>query len=79
MEGSELVRRPVIVYWSWLFLGLALIAGLMGLSGYAGTATALSYVVFLLFFVAYLVSVFVGRRRRWLNKRMVPRIVLHVG
>ncbi len=50
---------------------------MMGL--YAGTSTALSYVVFPVFFVAYLVSVFVGRRRRRLNRRMVPRIVFHVG
>jgi uncharacterized membrane protein YtjA (UPF0391 family) len=59
MEG---VRRPLIVYWSWVFLGLSLVALLMGLSGFAGTATALSYLVFLLFFMAYLVSFFVGRR-----------------
>ena len=78
METRTVMQRP-ITYWSWLFLGLALIAGIMGLSGFAGTATALSYVVFLLFFVAYLVSVFVGRKRRRANKRTVPRIVLHVG
>jgi uncharacterized membrane protein YtjA (UPF0391 family) len=58
----DAVRRPVIVYWSWAFLGLALLAGILGLSGFAGTATALSYVLFLVFFVAYLVSFFVGRR-----------------
>jgi len=56
------VRRPVIVYWSWTFLGLALVVGMLGLSGLAGNATALSYVLFLLFFVAYLVSFFIGRR-----------------
>jgi len=74
-------RQPVLLHQpvTSMFLGLALIAGIMGLSGFAGTATALSYVVFMLFFVAYLVSVFVGRRRRRLNKRMVPRIDLHVG
>ncbi len=56
------MRRPFIVYWSWVFLGLAAVALFMGLSGFAGTATTLSYVVFLLFFIAYLVSFFVGRR-----------------
>lgn len=55
-------RKPVIVYWSWVFLGLALVAGVLGLSGLAGAATALSYVLFLLFFVAYLLSFFIGRR-----------------
>ena len=55
-------HRPIIVYWSWVFLSLAFVAGLLGLSGLAGTATALSYVLFLLFFVAYLVSFFIGRR-----------------
>lgn len=59
---EELVRRPVIVYWSWVFLGLALVAGVLALSGIVGTATGLSYVLFLLFFVAYLVSFFIGRR-----------------
>ena len=62
MGNMNVMQRPVIVYWSWVFLGLALIAGIMGLSGYAGTATALSYVVFLVFFVAYLISFFIGRR-----------------
>ena len=55
-------RKPVVVYWSWVFLGLALVAGLLGLSGLAGTATILSYVLFLLFFIAYLISFFICRR-----------------
>ena len=58
----DVMRRPVIVYWSWVFLGLSFVALLASLSGFAGTATTLSYVVFLLFFIAYLVSFFVGRR-----------------
>jgi uncharacterized membrane protein YtjA (UPF0391 family) len=58
----DVMRRPVIVYWSWVFLGLSFIALIASLSGFAGTATTLSYVVFLLFFIAYLVSFFVGRR-----------------
>lgn len=62
MGNTNTLLRPVIVYWSWVFLALAIIAGIMGLSGFAGTATALSYMVFLLFFVAYLISFFVGRR-----------------
>ncbi|MGC3976104.1 MAG: DUF1328 domain-containing protein [Nitrospira sp.] len=61
MGNSSVMQRPMIVYWSWVFLALALIAGVMGLSGLAGTATALSYVVFLLFFVAYLISFVVGK------------------
>lgn len=55
-------RRPVLVYWSWVFLGLALVAGFMGISGFAGAATIVSYVLFLVFFVAYLISFFIGRR-----------------
>lgn len=62
MEGSEIVRRPVVVYWSWVFLALAVVAGGLGLSGIAGAATGMSYVLFLLFFVAYLISFFIGRR-----------------
>ncbi len=59
---KDLGRRRVIVYWSWVFLGLALVAALLGLSGLAATATGLSDVLFLLFFVAYLVSLFIGGR-----------------
>lgn len=55
----DVMRRPVIAYWSWVFLGLALVAGILGFSG---AATTMSYVLFLVFFVAYLVSFFVGRR-----------------
>ena len=62
MDEREVMQRPVNVYWSWVFLGLAVVAGVMGLTGLAGTATALSYVVFLVFFIAYLISFFVGRR-----------------
>lgn len=62
MSSINVMHRPLIVYWSWVFLGLAVIAGGLGLSGVAGTATALSYVVFLVFFVAYVISVFVGRK-----------------
>ncbi|MEP7153675.1 MAG: DUF1328 family protein, partial [Nitrospira sp.] len=47
------MRRPVVVYWSWVFLALAVVAGGLGLSGVAGAATGMSYVLFLLFFVAY--------------------------
>lgn len=61
-ERNVMQQRPFVVYWSWVFLGLAIVAGVFGLSGLAGTATALSYVVFLVFFVAYLISFFVGRR-----------------
>ncbi len=56
-----MARRPTIVYWSWVFLALAVVAGVLALSGVAG-ATGFSYVLFILFFVAYLVSFFVGRR-----------------
>ena len=55
-------RRPVLIYWSWVFLGLALVAGVMGLSGLAGSGTIIAYVLFLFFFTAYLISFFVGRR-----------------
>lgn len=62
MGTTNVMQRSVIVYWSWVFLGLAVIAGVMALTGLAGTATTLSYVVFLVFFVAYLISFLVGRR-----------------
>lgn len=61
-SGKDLMRRPGLVYWSWVFLFLALVAVVLALSGIAGTATGLSYVVFVLFFLAYLVNFFIGRR-----------------
>lgn len=41
---------------------LAAVAGVLAFSGIAGTATGLAYALFLLFFLAYIVSFFIGRR-----------------
>ncbi len=54
------VRRPLLAYWSWVFLLLAIVACVLALSGIAGTSTSLAYVLFVLFFLAYLVSFFIG-------------------
>ena len=56
------MQRPLLVYWSWTFLVLATVAGVLAFSGIAGTATGLAYALFLLFFLAYIVSFFIGRR-----------------
>lgn len=79
MRHMNVMQRPGVFSWSWVFLGLAIISGIVVFSGYEGTATALSYGMFFLFFAAYLLSLFVGRKRRRANKRTVPRIVLNVG
>lgn len=58
------VRRPLLVYWSWVLLLLAIVAGVLALSGIAGTSTSLAYVLFVLFFLAHLVSLLSGEDRR---------------
>ncbi|MGE0644464.1 MAG: DUF1328 domain-containing protein [Nitrospira sp.] len=56
------MRRPPSVYWPWVFLGLGALAITLALTGVAGSGTGIAYVLFILLFVAYLVSFFRGRR-----------------
>ncbi len=56
------MRRPRFVYWPWVFLGLGTVAITLALTGVAGSATGIAYVLFIMFFLAYLVSFFRGRR-----------------
>ncbi|NGZ95730.1 MAG: DUF1328 domain-containing protein [Nitrospira sp. WS110] len=57
------MRRPLLLYWSWVFLGLSIVAITLALTDLAGSATGIAYVVFIIFFVAYLGSIFWSRRR----------------
>ena len=48
--------------YSWLFLVIALIAGLFGFGVIASTAAGLAKFLFLLFLVMFVGSIIVGRR-----------------
>jgi uncharacterized membrane protein YtjA (UPF0391 family) len=56
------MRRPILVYWSWVFFSLSVVAITLALTDVAGSATGTAYVLFIIFFLAYLVSFFWGRR-----------------
>ncbi|QPD04557.1 MAG: hypothetical protein Nkreftii_002331 [Candidatus Nitrospira kreftii] len=56
------MRRPLLIYWSWVFLGLSVVAIALALTDVAGSRTGMAYVLFIIFFLAYLVSFFWGRR-----------------
>lgn len=48
--------------WALTFLVVALIAGLLGLFGLAGMAASIAKILFFIFLVAFVVSLFTGRR-----------------
>ena len=48
--------------WSVFFLVIALAAGFLGFSSIAGTAAVIAKLLFGVFLVLFLVSLFVGRR-----------------
>jgi uncharacterized membrane protein YtjA (UPF0391 family) len=53
-----------MLYWALLFLVVALCAGLLGFGGIASTATGIAQILFFVFLVLFLVSLFRGYTRR---------------
>ena len=51
-----------MLYYSVVFLVIALIAGVLGFGVIAGTAASIAKVLFFVFLVIFLISVFRGRR-----------------
>ncbi len=51
-----------MLYYSVVFLVVALIAGVLGFGVIAGTAASIAKVLFFVFLVIFLISVFRGRR-----------------
>ncbi len=49
--------------WAIAFLIVGIIAGVFGFSGIAGTATWIAQVLFFVFLIAFIVSLFWGRGR----------------
>lgn len=50
----------VMLYWSLMFLVIALVAGVLGFGGIAGTAASIAQVLFTLFLIVFLVSLVMG-------------------
>jgi uncharacterized membrane protein YtjA (UPF0391 family) len=57
--GDDHGRLPML-YWSVVFLVIALIAGAFGFGGVAGTAASIAQVFFTLFLIIFLVSLVMG-------------------
>lgn len=61
---QSIKTQPTLIMLSWsiTFLVIAIIAGLLGFTGIAGTAIGFAKILFLLFLVLFIVSLFLGRR-----------------
>lgn len=51
-----------MLYYSIVFLVIALIAAALGFGGIAGTATGIAKILFFVFLVLFVVSLLLGRR-----------------
>jgi len=51
-----------MLYWSLMFLLIAIVAGALGLWVVAGTAASIAKILFVIFMVLFLVSLITGRR-----------------
>ncbi len=53
----------IMLNWSITFLVIGLIAAVFGFTGIAGAATQIAWILFVVFLVLFLVSLFMGRGR----------------
>ena len=53
-----------MLYWSLMFLVIALVAGVFGFDGIASTATGIAQILFVIALVLFVVSLFTGFVRR---------------
>jgi uncharacterized membrane protein YtjA (UPF0391 family) len=52
-----------MLYYSIVFLVVAIVAGLLGFGGIAGTATGIAKILFFVFLVLFVLSLLFGRRK----------------
>jgi uncharacterized membrane protein YtjA (UPF0391 family) len=52
-----------MLYYAFLFLLLAIVAGILGFSVIAGTAAAIAKGLFILFVVLFVLSMLIGKRK----------------
>ena len=50
-----------MLYWTLIFLVVALVAGILGFGGIASTAGGIAKVLFVIFLVLFIVSLVLGR------------------
>ena len=53
-----------MLYWAFLFLIVAIVAAVFGFGGIAAGATTIAQVLFFVFLVVFLISLFTGLRGR---------------
>ena len=53
---------PPMLRWALIFLVIAIVAAALGFGGIAGTASEIARVLFFVFLVLFIVSLFFGRR-----------------
>jgi len=58
------LKERAMLYWSLMFLVIALVAGLFGFGGIASTATGIAQILFVIALVLFLVSLVTGFARR---------------
>jgi uncharacterized membrane protein YtjA (UPF0391 family) len=51
-----------MLWYAWVFLGIAIIAAVFGFGGIAVAAAGMAKILFFLFLVLFLISLAVGRR-----------------
>ena len=65
-RGTEALRRTKgenMLSWAITFLVIAIIAAVLGFGGIAGTAAGIAKVLFFIFLILFVVSLFFGRGR----------------
>jgi len=62
--SKHLKRSKTMLYWTLVFLVVALIAGALGFSGVAGAAAGLAKILFFVFLVLFVLSLISGAVRR---------------
>jgi uncharacterized membrane protein YtjA (UPF0391 family) len=60
--GSGL-RRCIVLYWAISFLIVAIVAGFFGFTGIAGSSIWFGKVLFFVFIILFILSLFLGGRR----------------
>jgi uncharacterized membrane protein YtjA (UPF0391 family) len=60
--GMRAGEVALMLYWAFLFLIVALVAGALGMGGVAGTAAGIARVLFGVFIVLFLVGLVLGLR-----------------
>jgi uncharacterized membrane protein YtjA (UPF0391 family) len=62
-DGAASVQEDAMLYYSIVFLIIALVAGVLGFWGIAGAAAGIAKILFLVFLVLFVVSLVFGRGR----------------